>query len=418
MEKIGKYEIKSSAILDGLSIHESVDPADGRAVSIRRAESNPGAAALRREAANLSGLSHPALPQVLEQEDAEGQGAYVVMTSVPVRSLRERLQSGSVAPEAAWRWVQQTASALDYLHSQGVVHRNITPETIRVSESDEIQLTGFSLAARSMSSDAPSVEEFAGGIGYQSPEFLLGDVLSGTSDQFSLAVVAVECLGGKAPFAIAGEVSSIYETIFTGAKLGAMEDRVSASALRVCERALSPNSAQRFGTCGDFAKALEASLSAKAGTETRAISASQMAAELESAQSAQRSRAAAATTAPTQNYTLWVAIAAAVVVILGAVYWFTGSKPEVPSQTTPAAVPGNAFKDAAKSIIAEPVPAEAKAPVKRPPVQKKKATVEAPAPIPAAAPLAAPVNAAPTPPPPAEKPKVIFSEPTTRRKEN
>ena len=385
METIGKYQVKSSLEWGGFVLHEGVDPADGQSVSIRRAESGPRAESLRREAQNLAGLDHSALPKLIAQDEDETAGTYVVEESFPARSLKDRLNSPeTLTPEVVWAWIGQTASALDYLHKRGVIHGNVSPDSIWIGEDGAVQLRGFELATRQDSSiEPPATEEFSGTIGYQSPEFLLGDAVNAAADQFSLAVVTVECLTGRSPFAGESSLTALFDTVFSPAKLEVVEERYPASVLRVCERALSKSGARRFPTCGEFAGAMETALSGKASSETRAISASQMAAELAGVESARGARSSRAGTPapPAPNYGLWAAGVAAVLVIGGAIYWFTRPA-ENPAAGTPSTLPSDAFKNAAKSIVND-TPVAPKPKVPRPSQPKKQVVQETkPAPPP------------------------------------
>jgi serine/threonine-protein kinase len=375
METIGKYEVKGSSEWEGFVLHQGVDPADGKSVSIRRAESPTQAESLRREEQNLAGLDHPGLPKLIAHEEDEAAGPYLIEESVPTLSLKDRLNSSdAVTPEAAWAWIEQTASALDYLHRRGVIHGNVAPGNIWIGSNGAVQLRGFDLATRQdASTEPPAVEEYSRAIGYHAPEFLLGDSFNGSADQFSLAVVAVECLTGKSPFQGDSNLTVLLDTVFSPAKLDVLEDRYPAAVLRVCERALSKSSARRFATCADFASAIGSALSGKTSSETRAISATQMAAELanvESVRGARSSRSGnAAPVPPAPNYGLWAAGVAVLLAIAGAFYWFT--RPEQPS-ITPAAAPSDAFRDAAKSIV-NSTPAVSTTPKVVRPSQPKKA---------------------------------------------
>ncbi len=154
------------------------------------------------------------------------------------------------------------AQALDYSHSKKVLHRDVKPQNILVSndESDGVQLIDFGLVMemRSTMSGSTSMHFDGGGtLPYMSPEQWSGDFQDAKADQFSLAVVVYELLAGKLPF-YGTNIQVLGFQILNKSPdpILNVPDYVNFAL----QKALAKNRKQRFDTCVNFIKALETSL--------------------------------------------------------------------------------------------------------------------------------------------------------------
>ena len=152
------------------------------------------------------------------------------------------------------------AQALDYSHSKQVLHRDVKPQNILVSndESDGVQLIDFGLVMEMRSSIAGRgmAQQFdtSGTLPYMSPEQWSGEFQDARSDQFSLAVVVYELLAGHLPFTGANMQLLGFQILNKSPEpIIGVPDYVNFAL----QRALSKNRKLRFDSCVDFIRALE-----------------------------------------------------------------------------------------------------------------------------------------------------------------
>jgi serine/threonine protein kinase len=98
------------------------------------------------------------------------------------------------------RILRQAASALDYAHGRGIVHRDVKPANIMTDEDGAVKITDFGIAKITAARQRPRRSTVVGTPNYMSPEQVQGLPVDGRSDQFSLAVIAYEILTGERPF--------------------------------------------------------------------------------------------------------------------------------------------------------------------------------------------------------------------------
>ncbi len=136
--------------------------------------------------------------------DERGEILFLVSELVRGRSLRGRIESaGAVVGDLARRIAEQAALGLAALHDAGIVHRDVKPENLLITEGDaEVRLTDLGLARVD---DGPSPlgssSGFHGSLAYAAPEVLQGATASPSSDLYALGVVLFELLTGRHPFA-------------------------------------------------------------------------------------------------------------------------------------------------------------------------------------------------------------------------
>src|SRR5258708_8286527 len=161
-------------------------------------------ARFRAEARYAASLSHPNITRVFNYgENSPLGGPYLVMELVdgePLSAILERV--GRLHPDVVLDIVAQSARALDAAHQQGIVHRDIKPGNLLIMADGTTKITDFGLA---QANSLQAVNLTATGIVmgtalYVSPEQATGSPLTGSSDIYSLGVVAYECLAGDPPF--------------------------------------------------------------------------------------------------------------------------------------------------------------------------------------------------------------------------
>ena len=157
----------------------------------------------RREARSAASLSHPNIVSVYDQGRSEDGDYYIAMEYVPGGTLKERIRrEGALTPGAAVGVALQITDALSEAHERGVVHRDIKPQNMLVTEKGDVKVTDFGIAraAASVSSGATAMGVVLGTADYMSPEQARAEPVGPWSDLYSLGVVLYEMLTGTLPY--------------------------------------------------------------------------------------------------------------------------------------------------------------------------------------------------------------------------
>ncbi|MEU4387657.1 serine/threonine-protein kinase [Promicromonospora sp. NPDC023805] len=156
---------------------------------------------LRREAAALQGLRHPAVARVLDAE-LEGPEAFIVTELVEGPTLEEEIdERGPLDSRDLFELADQLADALEAVHGTGVVHRDLTPSNVLIARSGPV-LIDFGLAQGPGDARATRTGFVMGTPGYLAPELLDGAEPGPDTDWWSWAAVLAFSGTGRAPFGV------------------------------------------------------------------------------------------------------------------------------------------------------------------------------------------------------------------------
>ncbi|KAB8142585.1 protein kinase [Chloroflexia bacterium SDU3-3] len=180
-------------------------------------------------------LSHPSILQVIDAGHDEHYGDYIVTPQIESQPLSGVLAAGPIDPLLALRITSQVGAALDYLHDQGIYHRDVRPENILVTPQGVAYLTNFSLAHSPDTPDLSKLDEADFLTPYSAPEQTLTGKVRRESDLYSLGAVLYHALSGQVPPAPGQALRSLAER---DAALGGV-DRILRKLM-----AVEPN--QRF----------------------------------------------------------------------------------------------------------------------------------------------------------------------------
>ena len=163
----------------------------------------------RREALAAARLVHPNIVQVFDFGfDAGGHQHFIVMEHVPGNSCAELLRDeGHLGVARTVEIVLQGCRGLDYAHRNGVVHRDVKPGNLLVSDQDVVKLADFGIARATDQSSITQVGSVLGTAAYLSPEQARGDEAGPQADIYSLGVVTYQLITGRLPY----EASSLSE---------------------------------------------------------------------------------------------------------------------------------------------------------------------------------------------------------------
>jgi serine/threonine-protein kinase len=163
----------------------------------------------RREALSAARLVHPNIVQVFDFGFDEAQHQhFIVMEHVPGYSCAELLRDhGRLEVAQAVEIISQACRGLDYAHRHGVVHRDVKPGNLLVSDSEVVKLADFGIARATDQSSITQVGSVLGTAAYLAPEQARGEEAGPRADLYSLGVVAYQVLSGRLPY----EASSLTE---------------------------------------------------------------------------------------------------------------------------------------------------------------------------------------------------------------
>jgi len=154
----------------------------------------------RREARAAAGLAHPNIVAVYDWGAVDGV-YYMVMEYVRGPSVRHLLnEQGRLEPAQAAEILRQTLLALGHAHHEGLVHRDMKPENLLVTQNGIVKVADFGLARAYADGRVTQAGAVTGTVQYLSPEQIRGEPADPRSDLYSLGIVAYELLTGKLPF--------------------------------------------------------------------------------------------------------------------------------------------------------------------------------------------------------------------------
>ena len=163
----------------------------------------------RREALAAARLVHPNIVQVFDFGFDEGHHQhFIVMEYVPGISCAELLRDrGHLDVGRPWTIVSQACRGLEYAHRNGVVHRDVKPGNLLVSDTGVVKLADFGIARATDQSSITQVGSVLGTAAYLSPEQARGDEAGPQADLYSLGVVTYQLISGRLPY----EANSLSE---------------------------------------------------------------------------------------------------------------------------------------------------------------------------------------------------------------
>jgi serine/threonine-protein kinase len=211
----GRYRIEGRLGVGGMStVHLAFDQRLERNVAIKLlaehlADDPAFVSRFRREALSAARLVHPNIVQVFDFGlDEAAHQHFIVMEHVPGQSCAELLRDrGHLDVEQAVDVVTQSCRGLDYAHRHGVVHRDVKPGNLLVSDADVVKLADFGIARATDQSSITQVGSVLGTAAYLAPEQARGEEAGPRADIYSLGVVAYQLLSGRLPY----EAASLSE---------------------------------------------------------------------------------------------------------------------------------------------------------------------------------------------------------------
>ena len=268
--KFGRYRVKKVLGQGAMgTVYLGEDPVIGREVAIKVILSHPGVggkdlkerqARFESEFRSAGTLAHPNVVSIFDVGQ-ENQASFIAMEYVPGESLDTVLESDrNLTLKEVSDIGLQLASALDYAAGQGVVHRDVKPANILMTVEGRPKITDFGVAKLN-TSNLTTTGTIIGTPMYMSPEQVTGHTVTGMSDQFSLAVILYEMLGGDRPFKGKNATTVMYKIVHQEPPplreiVQGLPDGVDA----VLRRGMEKEPGNRYPSCRELAEAVRESL--------------------------------------------------------------------------------------------------------------------------------------------------------------
>ena len=214
-----------------------------------------------RETRDLISLQHPHIVRILARGEHEGL-PYLVMQFLKGGSLGDRMRKAKGMPiplDEVGPWIREVSRALDFIHAQGIVHRDIKPDNVLFDEHGNAYLSDFGIAKAVGGADTGLTITGAtpGSPAYMAPEQPRTSSLTGQSDQYSLAATIYEALSGRPTF----EGETVVDVLIKKQSeepvpLAEIVPDLPASVSTALMRALARLPERRYPTCIDMAGAM------------------------------------------------------------------------------------------------------------------------------------------------------------------
>ena len=204
---IGKYRVQSELGRGGMgAVYLAEQPGLGREVAIKELIQTADPVALKRflqEAQVMARASHPNLVQVHDME-LMGNVNYLVMEFVRGRSLRAWMNETQIPPPQVFAVMHGVLQALDYAHRHAIVHRDMKPENVLISDDGMVKVADFGIARlmddTGVGGTATKTGTTVGTPQYMSPEQVASSKVDGRSDLYSAGIMFYELVVGQPPF--------------------------------------------------------------------------------------------------------------------------------------------------------------------------------------------------------------------------
>lgn len=216
-----------------------------------------------QEAKIVTSLKHPYILGVYDYDfDETHQVAYIIMDYVPTGSLADKIRAGLLSLEVINTLLKALASALDYAHYKGVLHRDIKPDNVLIDETDNPLLSDFGLAKLTSSgSNLTEAGVIYGTPHYMSPEQALEEPLDVRSDIYSLGVMLFEMLAKRCPFDGESSIKIIDKHINSPVpSILSLRPDLPVEVDDVLQKAMAKDRNHRYDSAGELAAAFEAAI--------------------------------------------------------------------------------------------------------------------------------------------------------------
>ncbi len=212
----------------------------------------------RREASSAAGISHRNVVAIFDRGEWNDT-YYIAMEYLPGRSLKTVIrENGALEPDTAIAIAIEILNAAQYAHSRGVIHRDIKPHNVIISDDGRVTVTDFGIASAG-GSDITHTGSIMGTAQYLSPEQAQGQPVTAATDIYAIGIALYELLTGRVPFEGDSAVAIALQHLSTPPPApSTVNPRVPGVLDNVVLHALAKDPADRYPDAPTFIAALQA----------------------------------------------------------------------------------------------------------------------------------------------------------------
>ncbi|MGW1056423.1 Stk1 family PASTA domain-containing Ser/Thr kinase [Micromonospora rubida] len=262
----GRYQVGELLGYGGMAeVHRGRDLRLGRDVAIKMlradlARDDTFQMRFRREAQNAASLNHPAIVAVYDTGEETGPTGetlpFIVMEFVNGRTLKELLGiEGRLQPRRALEICADMCAALEFSHRHGIIHRDIKPGNVMLTQTGQVKVMDFGIA-RALASGVTTMTQTSAVIGtaqYLSPEQARGEAVDARSDVYAGGCVLFELVCGHPPFVGDSPVSVAYQHVREAPPTPSdINPDVTPAIDAIVLKALSKNPLNRYQSAGEM----------------------------------------------------------------------------------------------------------------------------------------------------------------------
>jgi serine/threonine-protein kinase len=198
------------------------------------------------EARNAARLTHPNVVLVLDSGEHDGT-PYLVMECLPGRTLKDELQDGGPLAPARATWITRDVLAgLAAAHDIGIVHRDVSPRNILLTDTGRAKLADFGIAKAAEAPSVTVVGQVLGTPAYVAPERLRGEPATTASDVYGIGATLYEALSGAPPFRGDSAIAIAHQAVTTRPeRLEHLRPDAPLDLVAAIDHAMDPDPARR-----------------------------------------------------------------------------------------------------------------------------------------------------------------------------
>jgi serine/threonine protein kinase/tetratricopeptide (TPR) repeat protein len=197
-----------------------------------------------REARFAARVPHPKCLAIFDFGQERGI-TFMALEFFDGHTLKDRLKDGPLEPRLALRVARDVAEALGAAHGQGIIHRDVKPSNVMISQVQDVRLADFGVA-ENLGEEPKQRAAMVGSLAYMAPEQANGESVDGRADIFSLGVLMYEMLAGERPFD--NSIEALARRMSAEPPMAPPTVRVGARTRAMLSRAMQADKRRRYPT--------------------------------------------------------------------------------------------------------------------------------------------------------------------------
>jgi serine/threonine protein kinase len=205
----------------------------------------------RREGKHVAALEHPNIVTIYDSGEDDGR-LYLAMRLIEGSTLGERMHEQGLSADETIAILRPIANALDVAHDARLVHRDVKPHNILLSQEGHPYLADFGVAKGPQTHGLTATGGFVGSLNYAAPEQILGQPVTAAGDVYALTAVLYQCLTGEVPYPRETDAGVMHAHLTDPPPALPGGDKIEDVLSKVIARGMAKDPGQRFARAGDL----------------------------------------------------------------------------------------------------------------------------------------------------------------------